>query len=693
MRHFSSWILLALATVACGARLWLAIAQYQALRLDVATDERALIRATLRSLPETSGAELSVIVDYREVRGGPQRRARLSWHGAPPTQVGETWQLLVTLSGPGGLDNPGGLDAERNALREGIHARARVISSRLNFLVSTAPPGIDHLREQTAAALQARLTEPDSAALAIALAIGDTRGVSPEQWRVFNATGITHLVAISGLHVTLFSVLMVALTRRLWALAGVLQHWRRESFASLCGVTAAAGYALLAGLSVPTQRTLIMLAVWHLMRGLARHSSAVPTIVVALVAVLMIDPLAPWSAGFWLSFVAVAVLIYATPVASGGELDPRALWHTQWRVAVGLLPVTLAIFGSVSLAGLVVNFVAIPLFSFVLVPLLLLATLMLLLCPPLATGLLAVFTWLHGWLWPLLLAAANLPMALWRMQPDSWWYLLALPAVLLWLLPWRLPLRLASLLALTPAIWPRSALLGESEFRITVLDVGRAQAVVVQTRTHTALIDDGESWGSDGALTRSVVIPSLRALGVRQLDLLAMPKLDNDRSAGLVALAAEMPIRRWATAATEAPPEFESCERDARWNWDGVSFEALNAAGCALRISVSEGTAVLLPAELGSADQQPLAASGMLGAAAVVVPRSGAATGYSAALRDASGARYAIFSNSRRGAAARTVTTTMNAWRETGAAILLTGERGAIELRGGPTGLQLHTRR
>jgi competence protein ComEC len=695
MRHFSRHLLPVLAALSCGIAAWCAVSGYRNLRLPDATDERALVCATLLSLPERSGGDVRAVVEYVELRAAVarKRRAMLSWRGAPALRVGESWELLVDVTAPGGLDNPGGVDARRIALRDRIHARLQVQRSRLNHRMQAAPPGINTLRERIASALRARIAERDSAALAMALAIGDTREVSPEQWRVYNATGITHLIAISGLHVTLFCLLMSAVARRLWRMIGPLQRWRRENFAAGCGVLASCGYALLSGFSVPTQRTLIMLTVWHLVRGMARNANAASGLGVAAVAVLLLDPLAPLSAGFWLSFAAVAVLIYATPASGGGELDLRALWHTQWRVAVGLLPVTLAIFGSVSLSGLVVNFVAIPVFSLLLVPLLLAATAALALCPPLATLLLQLFEYLHGWFWPPLVAAANLPLALWRMNPPHWWYLLALPAVLLWLLPWRAILRLSATLALLPALWPRQLQLQDGEFRLTMLDVGRSMSLILQTRSHAMLFDNGESWGSGGAVTRSVVIPSMRALGVRRLDVVIVPKLDNDRSEGLVALAAEWPPGAMQTAGSDTPPEFGVCGSGGPWLWDSVSVDVVDASSCALHISAPGGPTVLVPSGMTTAQQGLLANIRRMRAEVVVVPRGGAATGDSPPLRAVLGAQYALASNSQRTAASRTVQGTLSAWRDAGAHTLLTAEVGAIEVRGGAALLRVNTRR
>ncbi len=255
-----------------------------------------------------------------------------------------------------------------------MHAAGQVVPSALNHRLAPAAPGLDGLRERIAYAIAARVSERDAAALIIALAIGDTQRISVEQWRVFNAVGITHLVAISGLHVTLFCLAVAWIAGKLWDRMRCLQERTpRHTFATLLGLVAALGYALLAGWSVPTQRTLLMLAAWHSLRWAARPRPAARTLAAGLVGVLLLDPLAPLASGFWLSFLAVGALLVqgaVTPLQASGW---RGHLHTQGYVMVALAPVTIAVFGSVSLAGLGVNLLAIPAFSLLLVPLILAA--------------------------------------------------------------------------------------------------------------------------------------------------------------------------------------------------------------------------------------------------------------------------------------------------------------------------------
>ncbi len=236
--------------------------------------------------------------------------------------------MLLTLRPPQGRANPGTQDFERQLFRDGVHALGTVTASRVNRIVDAGHAPLTALRERISLHIQERVVDSDAAALIAALAVGDTGNVSREQWRVFNATGTTHLVAISGLHVTLFAVVAFAVARYLWRYCYRLVRLQRDSFASICAFSAAAAYATLAGLSVPTTRTLIMLGAWLLARSLARVTRPFQPLGIALLAVLLFDSFAPLSAGFWLSFVAMAVII----LVSSGRAMPRPLWREALAV-------------------------------------------------------------------------------------------------------------------------------------------------------------------------------------------------------------------------------------------------------------------------------------------------------------------------------------------------------------------------
>ncbi len=711
------------------AGLWLAacvLADYHRHLLPESGEGRQLVAARVLSIPERRGDELRFIAEIRPARGtagnpgtGPQEprwplRARLLWKRAPPVAVGDRWQLPVSLMALTRARNPGQGWFDRQALRAGLHAGGTVLDSRLVQKLEAAPPSIDALRAWLSAAIRVRIAERDSAALLAALAVGDTQYVSREQWRVFNAVGITHLIAISGLHVTLFSLLTAAAARRLWALLPWLwRRVRREHCAALVGVGAACAYALLSGFSVPAQRTLIMLATWHALRCAARPVAVAPALAVALLCVLALDPLGPLGAGFWLSFAAVAVLMHAmapSAVAAPGGAPGRMqsarhaaaeLWRTQWRVALGLLPVTLAVFGSASIAGLFVNLLAIPLFSFALVPLILLSLPLLPLWPAGADPMLRLAAWIAAQLMPWLTRVADWDFALWRMQAPVWAVLLSVPAVWLLLLPGRWFLRASAGCALLPLLWPRVMAIAPGEFTATVLDAGRGQAILLRTAQHALLYDNGEHWGSDGAISRDLLLPALRAARLQRVDRLWMPRLDNDRSAGLVLLASELRVARWQAAgeARDLPPEFAPCTRGERWDWDGVRFESLLDGECVLRISApaaaagsgarAADTTLLIAAELDRSAQRRLLDTGLAPSDALIVPRHAAATADLSAFRAASAASWAIVTQSRHGAASASVQATLAAWRAAGAQLWVTGVDGAVTLRVTAQGLHV----
>jgi competence protein ComEC len=660
-----------LATLCAGVLwAWWPLMIYDRACLPPAYDERVLVNAQLDGLPLRRGADeyFTALVRplHAEVTPAPVLRATLHWADAPPLRAGERWRLLVQLRAPAVAANPGSTGSAAQWLRQRVHASGQVLVSALDARLAPAPRSLDALRERIASAIAARVAERDAAALIIALAIGDTQRVSAEQWRVFNAVGITHLVAISGLHVTLFCQLCAALAGMLWGRCAPLQRrLPRHSCAAAAGLLASLGYALLAGWSVPTQRTLLMLATWHGLRMAARPRPAARTLASGLVGVLLLDPLAPLAAGFWLSFLAVGALLLQGALAAQAVHGWRAMLHTQGQVTAALVPVTIAVFGSVSLAGLAVNLLAIPVFSLLLVPLILAATVVLGAWPALATGLFKLATLLIGLVWPVLRAAAGSPLALLRAAPPSWWYVLAAVAVAVALLPWRPWMRATALLALLPATVPVSTTQPQGGFAATVFDVGRGQAVLVRTAGHALLFDNGESWGSGGAASAARLLPALRYYDVRRLDVLLLPRLDTDRGAGVLALAAALPPRALLAGGGRAlPPEFAPCRAGTRWRWDSVDFELLDAGACTLRVS-TPGSILVLTGPL---------------------PSGGASRERQSAWFNSGAAQLALLSATARAAQGASVAAAMRSWHAAGAVVYVTGIDGALELRCGATG-------
>jgi len=688
--------MVALGGLCCGFALAaFHAADYLALRWPARLDgERVIANAIVDSIPAPMDAGWTFDADVQieaPVALVQSLRARIvvrdpSFRPA----AGEKWRLLLALRSPRGRVNPGPRDFERQQFRDRVHALGSVVSSGINRRIDDGHRPLTALREKVSRHIDAQVIDRDASALISALAVGDTGRVSREQWRVFNATGTTHLVAISGLHVTLFAVVAFFVARRLWSAALRTRFgrsavpWRRESFAAIVGFSAATAYALLAGVSVPTQRTLIMLGAWLLARSVARATRPFQPFAWALFAVLLIDPFAPLSAGFWLSFIAMAAIILVT----SGHFLHRPMWReaigVQIAMTVVLLPVSLALFGSASIIGPLVNVVAIPAMSWVLVPTILLSVAILPVSVVAANALLSIAAHLHEVGWPLLAAAGDARWALVFASPPWWWYGLAAVAIAMSLLPWPTTMRIAALLCLVPLASSSTASVKPGTSEVTVLDVGEGTSIVVRTNQHTLVIGTGESYSTGGRTAENVLVPFLRSSGVRSIDRFLRGGTGADASAGAMALLAEGPPVQTLV------DDFDCDSGPANWRWDNVDFsllqpepsvvgEADGSRPCALLVSAGDRR-VLIPILLDArGETQLLAAHESLQADIVIVPRNGSDSASTHAFVEAVEARWAVVSGRRmQGGAVRRA---LSRWEQAGSQVLATADLGAIRIR------------
>ncbi len=704
LRRAAGFGVVALCAVGC-LLAFIVVLRWQALTLPADTTHgRVLVEASIIEVPLRSGPDVRFDAEVRLLEGlfpggvRPQdarpRRARLAWRepGTAP-RVGERWRLVVRIAPFAEQRNFTGADLERIAFRDGIHFVGRVLPAALNARSALANVSIDTLRARIAARIADDVADPDAAALLTALAVGLDDGLSLDQWRVFNATGTTHLIAISGLHVTLFALAAFFCARRLWRHVPPARRVARETFALSAGCAAAGGYALLAGFSVPAQRTWLMLGVFALARLQARHTGAGRVWALALIAVLLLDPCAPLAAGFWLSFAAAGVILWTettTVVARVDRMPAGSALRVQLVVMLALAPLTIAVFGSVSLAGFAANLVAIPLISFVLVPLVLAGAMAALFMPQGSTPLFEAAAALYHWSWPGLVALADAPFAVIRTLPSAGWCAVALIAGALAVQRWPWPIRAAGLALALPLLFPASRMPGPAHARVTVLDAGRGSVALIVTHTHTLLFDTGDTWNTGGSRLRQVVIPALDALGSSRVDLLVLPSLDPDRAAGAALLAHERGVTR-IVAGGGWPGATWPVARcvDEAFRWDGVDFRLL-AAGtrhdrCVVRVTAG-GHSLLLGGDLGAADERGLAARIAVASDAVLISHHASALASSREWIGATAARLAIASGGGASAARATI---LERWRQSGAAILDTRRDGAIELSLGTAGIEV----
>jgi len=519
-------------------------------------------------------------------------RLALAWYGTQAAVVpAERWQFTVRLRRPHGSINPGGFDLEGWLLERNLRATGYVRDGR----VTPEQPAPQRLAARTAdvghhlrALLAQRLAGERYAGVLIALVLGDQRAISEADWQLFNATGISHLVSISGLHITMIGGLAAWLAATLWRRSrSLLARAPAQTAAAAAGMTAALMYCLLAGWGVPAQRTFFMLSVVAVALLARVPMRASVTLALAAAVVTLIDPWSSAAPGFWLSFGAVAAIL----LAMRGRRSPTAQWQAKLRTAaqvqlavtVALVPMTIALFQQVSLVSPLANAVAIPLVSFVVTPLALLGGVFVLLPAPLdsfavpclAIGhavfdlLAAALRWAAGFGW----SALPLP------APPPWALLFALAGVLWLLMPRGWPLRWLGLVWLLPlVVWPpeRPA---AGELWVTALDVGQGAAVLLETQDRTVLYDSGPRYTPQADAGGRVILPYLRWRGIGRLDLLVVSHLDSDHSGGVASLLRAMPDTPVATSVDPTHPMFAGARQVVRCTDEDV----LPAAGLGLR--------------------------------------------------------------------------------------------------------------
>jgi competence protein ComEC len=652
------------------------------------------------SLPDAvaGGVRFRLRVDTAHLPDGEKvsipRLLSVGWYAddaqnPPAVRPGQRREFTLKLRLPHGNANPDGFDYEAWLLTEGVRAtgyvRPGVQTIREEFVPSIAAC-IERARYALRARLQQALPDADYAGVIIALVIGDQRGVSQSDWDVFNRTGIGHLVSISGLHITMIAALFGGLASWLWrhsffTRANLPLMLPAQKVAAAAGLLAALVYVALAGFGIPAQRTLLMLSVVSIALWLGRIASVSHVLCLSMTVVLLCDPWAVLWPGFWLSFVAIACILYASVGRTtigmgewpGAETDRApaigfrsrlgqslaAATRTQYAVTLGLVPLTMALFGQISLIGPLANAIAIPLVSFVITPLSLLGSL----APaPLSVWLLQCAHALVSALAQCLQWLSETAVAVWQApRPDATSVALAMAGTLWLLAPRGWSLRWTGVLAWLPMLMARPATPAQG-FWLTAFDIGQGNALLIETAHHRLLYDTGPAYSieSDGA-TR-VLLPYLRARGIPRLDGLIISHSDNDHSGGAASLIEAMPIA-WTRSSLpddhvlrRKMPSHSACRAGQSWNWDGVQFDILhpdvyyanadhpNARSCTLRIRYRDH-AVLLTGDIEAPQERALVAraADQLPASVLLAPHHGSGTSSTPEFLRAVSPRLALF--------------------------------------------------
>lgn len=621
-----------------------------------------------------------------------------------PVHPGERWQLTVKLKRPYALQNPHSFDYEAYLFEQGLGATGYVRDgARARHLGESRNPllGIERLRERVRERFNATVGNSPWCGVLVALAVGDQRGIPPEQWTLYMRTGIAHLVSISGPHIVIWAVIAGAIAGGLWRRVPALAlRVPAQRAAVVAGLIATIFYCAMAGWGVPAQRTLIMLGVAALGLLAGRRVAPAASLSLALIAVLVWDPWAVMGRGFWLSFGAVAVLL----LAGSGRLTPLAHWRewvsAQWAITLGLVPVLLALTGQVSLVSPLANAIAIPFVSSLILPLVLIYALI----PwaPLAH----LAAWLFGGLATVLTWLARPGWAVWQQpEPPFVWVLVGMLGVLWHLLPRGVPGRLAALLLLVPLVLWRPPRPAAGVFELTLLDVGQGLSAHIKTAHHDLVFDAGPRTGRWSDAGQRVVLPFLRGEGVSALSGLIVSHDDADHSGGTASLVGGMPVS-WLMGALRPNSPLRSlpvpqrvCRRGEQWAWDGVRFEVLHPApeavvgrdtnlnSCVLRVSGPGGSA-LLTGDIPVRSEEALREAGLLRPETVVVaPHHGSHTSSSQGFIQATQPRWVVFTVGYRSRYGHPHPEVVERYRAARADLLRTDRDGALRLRfaaGGP---------
>jgi competence protein ComEC len=566
------------------------------------------IQGYIADLPEHESNHVRFNLNVVKTAHNIPDNLRLTWYYPDQTiKAGQHWSFTVRLKRPHGNFNPGGFDYERWLFVEGIGATGYVRTKPQPKLLDNGSTQTSLLvwRQHIAEQLAQLLPESENLPLIKALTIGDGDSLSANQWDIFRRTGTTHLMVISGSHIGLIAGLVYLLVIRLWARTGIMT-WSPQKVAAIVALVTAIFYAGLTGFSVPAQRSALMIAIAMIAIIQQRNSQPYHILAVALFAVLIVDPLVVLSAGFWLSFIAVSLIIYVIAGRLGKLGFIRGSIKINWVTSVGLAPLLLFFFQQVSLISPIANLIAVPIISLIIVPLALLATLVLLVVPIAAAKIfLAVDFALQG-LWWILVTLADLPLSTITHPQPSWWALgFAVPGILLLFAPKGIPSRWLGLLMLLPLIFTESDKIAPGVIKMTLLDVGQGLSAVVQTANHILVYDTGAKFSATSDMGQSVLVPFLRNQGVKNVDTLIVSHGDNDHIGGAASLMASIHTEKLLTSIPQLLEQYSptQCKAGQSWVWDKVTFSIIspqigtnsseNDNSCVLQIHTQQGTALL----------------------------------------------------------------------------------------------------
>ena len=494
----------------------------------------------------------------------------------PNIKPGQRWLLTVKIKEPRGFLNPGLFNYGQWLKRHGIKASGYVVSNYPNQLITNQSfeSPIDQIRYNILGKLKENISNIEVLGFVKAILLGDKSGLTKQNKQLFQETGTSHLIAISGLHIGLIFFWFFLVARVLWSLSiRLCEFISAQIFGMWVGWSAALFYSLLAGFAVSTQRAIIMLSVLVVARTLKYNVSARRILSLAALFVLIWQPFSIFDAGFWLSFMAVAFLVYALSARIGKSPYIVNWLYPQFLVLLALMPLTVFWFGAVSTSAFFANLLAIPVVSFLIVPGLFLGVLLIFVNVNLFIFIIPV---IKGLFWYLCILQVML-------KPISIGHgfsvislIIAVIGMLLIFTPRGFKLRIAGIVMLFPVLFTENKLADNIDLRAYVLDVGQGLAVVIRLESYTLIYDTGPKFFSGGDAAEFIIVPFLKSIGVSKINTLVVSHSDLDHSGGFKTLVKEFPVNHVYASYDDIKNDIYPQLTTFSWCQEGISFKEGN---------------------------------------------------------------------------------------------------------------------